>query len=148
MNQSEAYLLTIDKALEKIFSDDDCPLSLMESVINEMPSCLWEEMLDEFGYEFSEDYCDEFCPAGGHYQSGSGDWYVSCKGKEVVGPERTFPIALGLALEHLQDNADTIDVLEWLQARLNESRKSPAKYAFDCMCGNPIEALSQLTIRG
>lgn len=146
MTQSEAYLLTIDKALEAIFSSDDVPMSLMEQVINEMPTCLWEEMLDAFGFEFSEDCRDDFCPVNGHYQSGSGDWYADLNGETVAGPERTFPIVLGVALEHLQDNADTIDVLEWLNKRLAET-KADSQDAFNSMTGNPLSALNNLSIR-
>ncbi|TXH12584.1 MAG: hypothetical protein E6R03_12610 [Hyphomicrobiaceae bacterium] len=148
MTQSEAYLYTIDKVLARIFNDDDAPISLMESVVNEMPNCLWKEMVDVFGYKFSEDCRDEFCPVYGHTQSGSGDIYVSLRGQEVAGPCSNDAEALGAALEHLQDNADTIDVLEWLAKRLATFRAEQSAKAFNSMTGNPIAALNTLTIRG
>jgi hypothetical protein len=132
MTQSEAYLLTIDKALEAIFSSDDVPMSLMEQVINEMPTCLWEEMLDAFGFEFS--------------QNDSGEHFI-LHNRDRVGPRfDSYQDALGEALEHLQDTANTIDVLEWLEKRLAET-KAKTRQAFNSMTGNPMSALNNLSIR-
>ncbi len=135
MNQSEAYLLTIDKAMAKVF-EADAPLSLMESIISEMPTALWETMLDNFGYEFTED--DD----RGHY--------VRLNGERIGGRHDSEHEAFTVALEHIQENANTVDVLEWLEKQLADSKESRAKseQAFTAMTGNPITALNSLTIRG
>ena len=132
MTQSEAYLLTIDKAMAKVFAAD-APLSLMETIIGDMPTNLWATMLDNFGYEMTEDEEN-----GGHY--------IRLKGDRIGGRYGSAHEAFTVALEHIQENANAIDVLEWLNKRLAET-KADHREAFNNMTGNPIAALNNLSIR-
>ena len=119
MTQSEAYLKTVDAALAKIMGDEECPLSLVETTINEAPPACWEPMVKHFGYTIFFGALDIFCDGFGCLTIGTEDtWNVALHDEPIHDKDHDFPnhpFALGVALDHLKANQDPFDILEFIK---------------------------------
>lgn len=90
----------------------------VEAAINRSSWRVLDKMLKHFGYEISESWSDAVDIYGEHYTIEGNEWFVARHGFELHDDAfRSDAEACGFALEHVQENIDAEDVLEFLEGK-------------------------------
>lgn len=118
MHTEETYLKAVSQLLEIVtdqFStggDAAVDWLAVEQAINEMPSALWEPLINRYGYKITEEYKRVEDRDGRCYGYGTGVYAVERNDEILFDDLRSEDHALGEALDHLAETQDNIDVLQ------------------------------------
>ena len=113
----EALLNQFDRLIDSV-SNKSVEISAVETAINEASSADWDAAFEHYGYEIAEEWRDAWEPVCGHTTIHTGRFWAHKLGHEIHDePFRCEGDAYGFALEHLQENEDPEELVEFFASR-------------------------------